>query len=50
LFVAPQQNQDIRGVDLLLKHIQAWHPFGETRKTAQGKLRKSSVAVKNVAK
>jgi arsenite-transporting ATPase len=50
LFVAPQQNQDIRGVDLLLKHIQAWHPFGETRKTGQGKLRKSSVAVKNVDK
>jgi len=50
LFVAPQQNQDIRGVDLLLKHIQAWHLFGETRKTGQGKLRKSSVAVKNVDK
>jgi arsenite-transporting ATPase len=50
LFVAPQQNQDIRGVDLLLKHIQAWQPFGKTRKTGQGKLRKSSVAVKNVDK
>ena len=45
LFVASQRDGDIRGIELLRKHFESWHPL--TTNKSQRSLRGDVVAVKN---
>jgi len=45
LFVASQRDGDIRGVELLRKHFQSWHPLMADK--LKRSLHREMVAVKN---
>ncbi|HEV8367320.1 MAG TPA: ArsA family ATPase [Pyrinomonadaceae bacterium] len=50
LFIAPQRNQDITGVDSLQSHFDGWQFLAAERGNTRGNLQRTPIAVKNVSK